>query len=49
MLGMVHSTIVVEDNIVEMIGWQVGNGIEVKMTREKVWTMKDEKEGTKGE
>ena len=29
----------------EIIDWQVGNGIEVKTTKEKVWTMKDEQEG----
>jgi len=46
---MVHSTEVVEEYMAEMIDWQVGNGIEVQKTREKVWTMKDEHEGTKGE
>lgn len=35
--------------MVEMVGWHVGNGIEVKMTRKKLWTIKDEKEGTKWE
>jgi len=39
---MVHSTEVVEKHMAEMVRWQVGNGIEVKNTREKVWTMKDE-------
>jgi len=32
----------------EMIEWQVGNGIEVHNTREKVWTRKDEQEDTRG-
>jgi len=41
-LGMVYSTEVVGKHIVEMIDWQVVNGIEVKNTRDKVWTMKDE-------
>jgi len=48
-LGMVHSTEVVEEHMDKMVSLQVGNGIEVQKTREKVWTMKDEQEGTKGE
>ncbi len=46
---MVYSTKVVGDHMAEMIDWQVGNGVEVKKTRERVWTMKDEQEETKGE
>lgn len=46
--GMVHSTEAVEEHMTEMVGWHAGNDIEVKNTREKVWTMKDEQEGTKG-
>ena len=45
---MVYSTKVVGEHMAEMIDWQVGNGIEVQKTREKVWTMKDEQEDTKG-
>ena len=34
--GMVHSTKVVEAYMAEMVGLQVGDGIEVQKTREKV-------------
>lgn len=44
-----YSTEVVGENLDEMIDWKVGNGIEVHKTREKVWTMKDEKDDIKGE
>ena len=47
-LGMVHSTEVVEEHMAEMVGFHIGNGIEVQKTREKVWTMKNQQEGTKG-
>lgn len=46
---MVYSIEVVEENMAEMIDWKVGNDIEVKMTKEKVWTMKDKQQDTKGE
>ena len=46
---MVYSTEVVGQHMAEMIDWQVGNGIEVKTTREKVWTMTDEQRDTKEE
>ena len=47
--GMVHSTKVVEEYMVEILGWHVGNGIEVQNIREKVWTMKDKRKGTNEE
>lgn len=34
--SVVHSTVVVEEYMVEMVGWPIGNGIEVQKTREKV-------------
>ena len=39
---MVYFTEVMGEDMVEMIDLKFGNGIEVKNTREKVWTMKDE-------
>lgn len=46
---IVYSTEVVGQHMAEMIDWQVHNGIKVQNTREKMWTMKDEHEDTKGE
>ena len=47
--GMVYSFKVVGEHMADTIDWQVGNGIEVQKTKEKVWTMKDEQKDTKGE
>lgn len=46
---MGYSTKDVGEHMAKTIDWQVGNGIEVHKTREKVQTMKDEQENTKGE
>jgi len=48
-LVMGYSTEDLGEHMVEMTGWQVGKGIEVHKTKEKVGTMKDEQENTKGE
>ena len=45
---VVHSTEVVEEYMDEIVGWPIGNGIEVQKTREKVWTMKYEQERPRG-
>ena len=46
---MGYSNEVVGEHMAEMIDWQLRNGIEVQKTTEKVWSMKDEEEATKGE
>ena len=39
---MVYPTKVVGEHMAEMVDEQVGNGIEMENTKEKVWKMKDE-------
>jgi len=39
----------VEEHMAKMVDLQIWNDIEVQKTREKVWTMKDEQGGIKGE
>jgi len=46
---VVHSTEAVEEYMDEMAGWSTRNGIEVKKTREKVYTKRDEQGATKRE
>jgi len=46
---MGYSIEYVGEHMDEMTYWEVGKGIEVHKTKEKVWTMKDEQENTKGE
>lgn len=47
--GVVHSTLVMDEYMVEMFGWSARNGIEVQKTREKMYTRRDEYGGTKRE
>lgn len=40
-LVMGYSTEDVGEHMAEMTDWQVGKGIEVHKSKEKVWSMKD--------
>lgn len=40
--GVVHSTKVVVEHMVEMTGWLARNDIKVERTKAEVYTMKDE-------